>query len=230
MKILFLNTWHGTLRDALLEFIKAHVADTDIFCFQEASEPVQNLCADVLKGFHVLLANSYEHEHGRYNQAIYVRKDIDIVASDVLFVGEPNTGLAAYVQLQRGLEQVHLCNVHGTSRPTDKRDTPGRYRFTRGVVEYLQDKKGAKIVGGDINVFPENKCLQVFETNGYRDLIRGYGVTNTRNHYVWDRYPQNPRQYYSDYAFVSSDVRVNSFTVPDVEVSDHLPLLLDFSV
>lgn len=112
------------------------------------------------------------------------------------------------------------------SRPTDKRDTPERFQQSQGLIEFFKDKPEQKIIGGDFNGFPSNKWLRLFQVNGYRDLIAEHKITNTRNHYVWDLYPENPKQYFSDYIFAGGAVQVQSFTVPDVEVSDHLPLIL----
>ena len=33
-----------------------------------------------------------------------------------------------------------------------------------------------------------------------------------------------------DYVFVSPEVKVIDFSVPNIEISDHLPLILDFEV
>ena len=36
------------------------------------------------------------------------------------------------------------------------------------------------------------------------------------------------KQHFADYVFVSKDVKVKKFEVPYLEISDHLPLILDF--
>ena len=36
-------------------------------------------------------------------------------------------------------------------------------------------------------------------------------------------------QKFADYVFVSPDVNVESFSVPDIDISDHMPLVLEFS-
>ena len=56
----------------------------------------------------------------------------------------------------------------------------------------------------------------------YRDLIKEYKITSTRS----ALYENELR--YSDFAFIDKDITVNNFSVPNVTVSDHLPLLLDF--
>jgi len=35
---------------------------------------------------------------------------------------------------------------------------------------------------------------------------------------------------HSDYVFVSLEVKVKKFEVPNIEISDHLPLILDFEM
>ena len=48
----------------------------------------------------------------------------------------------------------------------------------------------------------------------------------TRNEIAWQRYPEN-KQLYADYAFVQQSSGVGyDFAVESIDVSDHLPLVL----
>lgn len=230
MKILYLNAWHATVQAPLADFLTHHVADTDVFCFQEAEAPFSELAHAILQDFIEVTAHKFVTESDDFYLATYVRKSLTVKSSGTLFGGEAQVGLGVYVQLDLGTGQLLVCNLHGMSRPVDKSDTPGRWRQTEGLVDFCRTKGIPSVIGGDFNVFRRNASLQVLREAGYRDLIQEYRITNTRNHFVWDRYPQNPRQYYSDYAFVDPAITVHSFTAPDVAVSDHLPLLLEVSM
>jgi endonuclease/exonuclease/phosphatase family metal-dependent hydrolase len=87
-------------------------------------------------------------------------------------------------------------------------------------------KPGLKIIGGDLNLMPDTESVRMFAANGYRDLIAEFKIPTTRNRLVWDKFPDS-KQYYSDYVFVSPEVKVREFSVPNNEISDHLPLIVD---
>ena len=97
---------------------------------------------------------------------------------------------------------------------------------TEGIIEFMAKRKIPRIIGGDLNVLPNTQSVLKFEKAGYRNLIKDFAISTTRNEFSWRKYPNN-RLYYSDYVFVSPDVRVKSFSVPDMEISDHLPMILE---
>ena len=82
------------------------------------------------------------------------------------------------------------------------------------------------MIGGDFNLAPETKSIAMLTENGYRDLIKDFKIRTTRNRLAWEMYPES-KQYFSDYVFASPEVKVKEFTVPENEISDHLPLILD---
>jgi hypothetical protein len=65
----------------------------------------------------------------------------------------------------------------------------------------------------------------MFKNNGYKNLIGDYQIITTRNNLAWSLYPD--KQYFADYVFASPEIKVKSFEVPNNEVSDHLPLILE---
>ena len=69
----------------------------------------------------------------------------------------------------------------------------------------------------------------MFQKYGYLDLIKKFGIKTTRNEVAWENYPDN-KQYFSDYVFVNPEAKIKSFSVPDLEISDHLPLILEIEV
>lgn len=81
-----------------------------------------------------------------------------------------------------------------------------------------------QVLCGDLNLTPNNESLNLL-TQGRRNLIEEYGVGTTRPHHT-----SESGTGYCDYAIVTPDLNVINFEVlPDV-VSDHLALLLEFSV
>lgn len=108
-----------------------------------------------------------------------------------------------------------------------------RLRQSEKIINFFNDKKGLKIIGGDFNLNPDTKSVMMFEKAGYRNLIKEFDIKSTRNKLSWKQFKNQPdfvKQYFADYVFVSSDVKVKDFTVPYNEISDHLPLILDFDI
>lgn len=230
MKVLFLNAWGATTYGPLSKFIRYHAPDTDVFCFQESDRSMPALCRELLGGYSEITAHKFVSEKDDFHQSIYVKNGVTVLSSGTVLADQDDIGLGLYAQIRQGLDSLYICNFHGMSRPVDKHDTPGRLRQTQGLVEFFDAKHTPTIIGGDFNVFPTNQSIQLFQKSGYQDLIQDYKITNTRNHLVWDRYPENEKQYYSDYVFASNDLNIDTFTVPDVEVSDHQPLILGVSL
>lgn len=129
--------------------------------------------------------------------------------------------------IQQGDSRLTVANVHGISYDADtKLDTEGRLVQSKTIIESLQDIQYPIIIGGDFNLEPTAESIRMFAEAGYRDLIASHHIKTTRNRLVWERYPDTI-QYYADYTFTSPDVHIRSFMVPENEISDHLPLILE---
>ena len=225
MKVIFLNTWNAKVPDAIKTFIADQSLNTEIFCFQEAYKAMQELTESVIPEYKKIEAYKYLDENDSFSQATYI-KDIPILSSGAITDNNQATGLALYIQTRFGDKDVYICNAHGVSRPIDKLDNPGRIRQSEMIIDFFKNKSGIKIIGGDFNLLPEAESIRIFEENGYIDLIKKYDIKTTRNELAWAKYPNN-KQYYADYAFISPDTDIKSFSVPNLKVSDHLPLILE---
>jgi len=82
------------------------------------------------------------------------------------------------------------------------------------------------------------ESLKMFESKGFRNLIKDFKIPTTRNEYAWKHAfekrglnrPYFGKQLFADYVFVSPEVKVNKFEVSKIEISDHLPMILDFEI
>lgn len=250
MKILSLNTWGGRYNlEALLEFLKSH-AEIDIFCFQEIwnggeqpvkkmfpEEKIQTVQWDLLSQIAAALPeyNYFFHPcyFDFYGQAIFVKKDIDVLGDGNEFV----YGEKGYFSTQelgehaRNIQYVHvktrqgvytIINFHGLWVTTGKDDTADRLLQSENILNFIKDIRNPVVLCGDFNLNLDTESIKKFEHFGLRNLIREYNITSTRT----SLYPKSNR--FADYAFVSTDVEVQDFRVLPDEVSDHSPLYLDF--
>ena len=90
------------------------------------------------------------------------------------------------------------------------------------ILEKTKDFKNV-ILAGDFNLRPDTKSIKMLEAD-MKNLIIEYGVKSTRSNLH-----KRPEKF-ADYIMVSDKIKVNNFEVIYRHVSDHLPLLLDFSI
>jgi len=170
--------------------------------------------------------------------AIFAKKDIRVKTVGGIFIHGQKNGLRGsdaksypcnlqYIRLERGGTKYTICNVHGTAWPGSKLDTPERLAQSQKIAEFLNNERGEKILGGDFNLLPDAESIRMIERAGMKNLIKEFGIATTRSALCYTLYPEKDRQYFSDYAFVSPGVQVTNFVVPQLEISDHLPLILE---
>jgi endonuclease/exonuclease/phosphatase family metal-dependent hydrolase len=226
MKIIFLNAWEGTQKEALRQYLIDESPTTDIFCFQEYLGPVIEISKEILADYNSIQDEKYVDKKENYQQATFVKKNLEILRSEILFKDDPELGLAIFTEVAKDGNQLSIVNVHGIPYPGDKLDTGARIRQTTSIIDFLQDKKTPHIIGGDFNLDPHTESIKLFEKAGYKNLIADYKIDTTRNPLAWASWPDNI-QLFADYAFVSSEIDIKQFSVPKNEVSDHLPLVLE---
>jgi endonuclease/exonuclease/phosphatase family metal-dependent hydrolase len=225
MKIVFLNVWSGKMREVLVDYIKQQARDTDIFCFQEATEEMKHLTRDVLSNYTELSDFKFFSDEDNFPQSLFIRKDIEVLSFGTLMADQLDCGLAVYAEIKVEKGSMYICNVHGKAQPGNKLDDAGRLKQSQSIIDFFKDKYDSIIIGGDFNVSPKTQSIEMFKQHGYRDLIKEFAIDTTRNHLAWDRHPT--KMYYSDYVFLSGVVTLKRFTVTKNEVSDHLPMLLE---
>jgi len=218
VRIIYLNCWYAKTGRVFFDFVKENSLNTDIFCFQEVSPALFSELGEILFRHCGFSATG--------DKAIFVKNCLKIAP-----VGKSDVSFLQVLRIKIKKKELFLGNVHGKARPGHKLDTPARLRQSRKIIKLFLRYKGPKIIGGDFNLSPETKSIRIFEERGYWNLVKDFGVKSTRNRLVWDDLKKGEeKQYFADYVFVSPEVKVGSFSVPDIEISDHLPLILDFEV
>jgi len=252
MKLLTLNLWGGVVYEPLMEFIKQHSKDVDIFCFQEmlfgdktqfttTKKARENLFQEIVAALpefaayqYISPAEQFEYEPISFpaGQAIFVRKTIRVLANggfrcyDELPVnvagGAKLTGSLQWLDVESAGLPVTIASLHGLwQKDTKKGDTPERFIQSQKIKDFLNTKPGQKIICGDFNLAIDGHSLEILE-EGLTNLVKKYQISSTRSSY----YKNEPR--FADYILISPDISVTEFKVLPDEVSDHLPLLLDF--
>lgn len=179
---------------------------------------------------------SFDFKHGL---AIFVKKTIEILNYKSYFIYRDKvvnsikkdySDIPVNIQFLSFLNENKtyiVANFHGASYPGSKLDTLKRIRQSEKIMEIFKTTKGAKILTGDFNLLPETKSIKIIEEN-LRNLIKEFNIKKTRSN-LSPFFGTSDFQKFADYTFVSKDVIVENFKVPEVQISDHLPMILEFS-
>ena len=171
-------------------------------------------------------------------QAEFVKKSIPIVSSGEVQIYLPGdkTMRDVYEFMPRNFgysKTIHegkpltIINLHGlTYKTDDKLDNPKRLEQSRVIKEFAIKEKGEVIICGDFNILPQAESITMFD-DSFTELVKKYNIQSTRSKI--SKWHGTPGEYkFSDYVFVSPSIEITDFKVPDVEVSDHLPLIMEF--
>ena len=196
------------------------------------------LATPFLKGYDLKQKVDFEIAIG---QAIFVKKGIKVLFSETniiygnkesVVMGEIKREKKRYLEVPRnihcvtikvGKKKILVGNLHGFWMPRSKTDSKERIHQSKKIKEIFDVFKGPRILCGDFNLRPDTKSMRLLEEN-MRNLIVEYGIKSTRSKH------HKRTNKFADYIMVSDKVKVNNFEVMNEHVSDHLPLILDFSV
>jgi endonuclease/exonuclease/phosphatase family metal-dependent hydrolase len=242
MKLITLNIWGGFVRHPLLKFIDAH-RDIDIFCFQEVYHNAQHKISDddkivslnIFSEIHTLLPQHKAYfrpvvGHG-YGIGMLVKKEIAVLREGEMVIhnnphyqGRGPTHSRKLQWLECGIngKASAIVNVHGLWNGKGKGDCPERIAQSHAIRNFIQTIRVPKIVCGDFNLRPDTESLQIVE-QGLSNWVKLSGVQSTRTRL----YTKEER--YADYVLTSPEIVVHHFEVMKHEVSDHAPLMLEFS-
>lgn len=220
--------------EAFDNYIREQSEDCDVLCFQEVSPEFFEKLSLMIKSHHGYHEEGWDLNSNEvwYGQAAFIKKNIPVASTKRVntFGSGKETGFFQKIDLFVGDKKLVIANVHGVSDPGDKLDTPERILQSETIIKNLSQENLPIVIGGDFNLFPETKSIKMFEESGYRDLIKEFEIKTTRGKHNTEKYPEEERQYFADYVFTSSGVNIKGFEVPGVEVSDHLPMILEFTI
>lgn len=119
-------------------------------------------------------------------------------------------------------QKVHVMSWHGawTAPPTDTSQT---LRQANMAAKYLKSIKEPYILGVDMNNIPQSKTVAIIDKVAINHMM-GSGVLQTTHPKI---HKIVPRGYLIDYIFTSNHFKLKSISVPEVTVSDHLPVVAE---
>ena len=141
------------------------------------------------------------------------------------FYTEDHARSVQVVELDVNGKRLQILNLHGTySR--DRQDSERAIAQCKYVLNTAKRKDIPTIIVGDFNLLPNTQSMQILNKE-FRNLIDEYKITSTRPDF------ENKTRIIGsaiDYILVSDKIKVNKFEVFNTNISDHLPLILDFEI
>ncbi len=243
MKIICFNIWGGHFERGLLKFFTDY-QNVDIFCLQEvyykATKKISTdnnvISLNILSHIMQVLPQHQFIFHpivsGDYGLAIIAKNNITIRQQGgvciyhnrfYLGAGPTHSRYLHWIKYTKNNVNCYIVNLHGLWNGKGKLDTPERDHQTNIIIKFLTTIHEPFILCGDFNLNPNTKSMQLLSSK-WNNLIKNFNITSTRS-----RFYEKPEKY-ADYIFVSNSIIVNDFNVFDIDVSDHCPLYLDYTI
>lgn len=249
IKFIQINIYKGKYLDELLDFLKKE--EPDFIAAQEVTYGLLNHVRDkTLNLFEVIKSRlgmegiSYfdwkvEGDVGSLGNAVFSKYPIS--EHKVLVLREPTVVPLAYVESEESFptaprhfidavceisgKQLHVASWHGawTAPPQDTAET---LRQAQMVADYLKSLDGPFIIGCDVNSTPQSKTVGLINQVA-NNLMMNSGVIQTLHPKV---HKIAPRGFLIDYIFISRHFRLKFLEVPQVTVSDHLPVVAELEL
>lgn len=246
VKFIQINIYKGKYLSSLLEFLKKE--EPDFVAMQEVTAGEMNLCDNTLNLFEY-----FKKELGLNGVLDKVMKPVDapksylgnavfskfqIIDSETLvlktfdeFTMAKFNDFKSFTKFPRNLlsaecvldgQKIRVISWHAawTAPPTDTEET---LRQAKEVADYLKNLKQPFILGCDMNAVPQSRVAGLINTV-VRNLMMNSGVLQTTHPKI---HKIAPRGFLIDYIYESAHFKLKNLEVPQVTVSDHLPVVAE---
>lgn len=244
IKIITINIEAGRLMDNLVAFVAAHRPDIlllqEVFTSPESPDPRFH----VLEALHKTLPHHHLDRAATYDT---VRDGVRVEAGNAILSKFPFVDRSVvfygiryashYVELiddfstvPRNLQHVqldgrgttlHVFNTHGIWG-IDPSLTTARLHMSQVIVEQIRGRAPV-VLGGDFNTVADTPPIDMLEqhlTNVFKGKIQSTLNMRRKRHPVYATLAL-------DMLFVSKDVAITQAECPEVNISDHLPLIME---
>jgi len=251
IKILTLNIWGGELLGNIIKFIRKE--NPDIVLFQEVNNGTNDLDSkfrsfDILKkeiglsycAFEPLFLDVWSTNKIPQGNAVFSRFPIEnqkAIFFDIPFgefsLKDGKNDVSKNQFLPMGILKANV-NVNGKNIYTyslhgiwgfDGEDNARRLEMSRIIVDEIKDKENV-ILAGDFNLKPHTKTIKNIEK--YLDNVFDEELISTFNmkHKKLPGYATAA----VDMILISKHFKVTSHYMPDIDVSDHRPLICEVEI
>ena len=258
MKLVSLNIWGGQIFESLLEFIKEHASDADIFCLQEVFQSSSGV--EVSHGARMNILEDIKRLLPDFD--VFVGWAQDNFDNDGPVDFEVTTGLATLVRKPMKVLSPENIFIYGEKNGTNLED-PTTMPANMLCTKIQADEKAYMVCNIHAYAYPGDKLdtpgrlEQSQKIVNFLDKQKGNKILcgdlnlmpGTESLKILEKNMENlvttfniPRtrstlslyygtpdeQKFADYILVSPDIKVSDFQVPNTPISDHLPMILYF--
>jgi len=253
VKVVQINIYKGRYLESLADFLIRE--KPDLVTLQEVSSGKVNLFSDTsinlfeylkekigLFGFFSQDQKLKEDANSKFGNAVFSRWPIKSTKVLILKKFRPltleefgNSKYWPYVTrtlidavISLNSKTVHLMSWHG-AWIAPPQDTPENLRQAKLIVNYLQGLNKNQqpfLLGGDLNVTPNTKVINMINSVANNLMINSpfEYTTHPKIHKIV------PRKFLVDYIFSSKHFKILSLDVPEVTISDHLPVVAELEL
>ncbi len=122
-------------------------------------------------------------------------------------------------------KKLRIINYHGIWT-RDKSGNDKTINANKVIFDVAQKSEGEVIICGDFNLFPDTESMKIFEGK-YISLVDRYDIKTTR---LSTNELSTAKRNVVDYVWISEGIKIEDFSVPNLNISDHLPLIFDFNL
>lgn len=141
------------------------------------------------------------------------------------FATEDHSRALQIVELGINGNRLQVINIHGTYSK-DKQDSERSLLQSKFIINVARRKNVPTIIAGDFNLHPDTESIKILNKE-FRNMVDEYKINSTRPDFN-DGLDRGGNVV--DYIFVNDRIKVNKFSVINTDISDHLPLVLDFDI
>lgn len=158
-------------------------------------------------------------------QSIFLEGDFTYNSSQARWPDEQNRAILMVDLAINNDSSLRIINYHGIWT-RDKKGNPKTYEACNKIIDFASAFNGNVIICGDFNLLPDTPSMKIFQRN-FISLVDHFNIKTTR---LSSNELNGIGRNVVDYIFVDKKIKVKSFKVINEDVSDHLPLVLDFAL
>lgn len=121
--------------------------------------------------------------------------------------------------------KLQIINIHGIWNDGKLGDDRTLHQC-QFIIDKVLENDYPTVILGDFNLLPNSESIKLLN-NHFRNLVTENNIKTTRPNFDDGLDKGN---IVCDYIFVNDKIKVNDFKVLDNNISDHMPLILDFDI
>lgn len=246
IKILNWNLWYGKSWEKEIDFIKK--INPDIVTLQEVTRHIPKFGLNKIDVYKHLKENffGYNSAYGAQTEKLKNNKKVGhgnaifskfpVIKSRVYYLNKSLDWTSDYYNQSTNLletelkiddRKIYVFTTH-LSYSDVFEDSDIKLAESEEIINILKNKSNF-ILTGDFNSPPKSKVIKKIIKN-LNLKIQSRKPTWTLQPFEYNGFREDKLVWKLDYLFCSSDLKINSFSYPSSDLSDHLPICAEINI